>query len=100
MNTKLNTMTKFEIDKQNTFMYGDSTHGNRLMTRAYWNLVVSIRDVGLFTKGIAPNRHWRLKHVKEYFGIKGNKESIYKQLQVMLDEYKVELGIYDESQLN
>ena len=39
MNTKLNTMTKFEIDKQNTFMYGDSTHGNRLMTRAYWNLV-------------------------------------------------------------
>jgi hypothetical protein len=93
-------MTRFEIDKQNTFMYGDSNSKSRPMTRAYWNLVVSIRDVGLFIKGIKPNRHWRLKDVKEYFGVKGNKESIYDQLLNMLDEYKIELGIYDESQLN
>ena len=57
-------MTRFEEDKDKMFMYGDS-NGSRPMSRAYWNLVVSIRDVGLFCNGIAPNRHWRLKHVKE-----------------------------------
>lgn len=84
-------MTRFEQDKANHFMYGDS-NGSRPMSRAYWNLVVSIRDVGLFCKGIAPNRHWRLKHVKEYFGLKGGKQKIYDQLNEMLNEYKKELG--------
>ncbi len=84
-------MTRFEEDKDKMFMYGDS-NGSRPMSRAYWNLVISIRDVGLFCKGIAPNRHWRLKHVKEYFGVKGGKEKIYDQLNKMLEEYKKELG--------
>ncbi len=84
-------MTRMEQDKSNHFMYGDSK-GSRPMSRAYWNLVVSIRDVGLFCKGIAPNRHWRLKHVKEYFGLKGGKQKIYDQLNEMLNEYKKELG--------
>lgn len=83
-------MTRFEIDKKNHFQYIDS-NGARPMSRAFWNLVVSIRDVGLFCKGIAPNRHWRLKHVKEYFGLKGSKEKIYDQLNEMLAVYKEEL---------
>lgn len=83
-------MTRFEEDKEIYFTYGDS-NGSRPMTRAYWNLVVSIRDVGLFCAGIAPNRHWRLKHVKEYFGVKGNKDKIYDQLNDILEEYKKEL---------
>jgi hypothetical protein len=84
-------MTRFEEDKETMFRYIDS-NGSRPMSRAYWNLVVSIRDVGLFCEGIAPNRHWRLKHVKEYFGVKGGKQKIYDQLNEMLDEYKKELG--------
>mgnify|MGYP000300706319 FL=1 len=84
-------MTRFEQDKEVFFRYIDS-NGSRPMSRAYWNLVVSIRDVGLFCKGIAPNRHWRLKHVKEYFGVKGSKQKIYDQLNKILDEYKKELG--------
>ena len=84
-------MTRLEEDKETMFRYIDS-NGSRPMSRAYWNLVVSIRDVGLFCEGIAPNRHWRLKHVKEYFGIKGGKQKIYDQLNEMLDEYKKELG--------
>ena len=83
-------MIGFERDKSRYFQYGDS-NGSRPKTWAYWNLVVSIRDVGLFTKGIVPNRHWRLKHVKEYFGLKGSKEKIYHQLQEMLEQYKEEL---------
>ena len=58
-------------------------------TRAWYNLVISIRDVSLWTKGIAPHRHWRLKHVKEYFGVKGNAKKILEQLK-----YKKEL--YDQ----
>jgi len=87
-------MTAYERDKTRFFSYGDS-NGSRPMSWAYWNLVVSIRDVGLFTKGIAPNRHWRLKHVKAYFGVTGSKEKIYIKLQEMLEEYKKELYYND-----
>lgn len=60
---------------------------DKIATRGWYNLVVSIRDVSLWTKGLAPNRHWRLKHVKEYFGIKGNAHKILDQLQDMKAEY-------------
>ena len=89
-------MTRFEMDKGNTFIYGDK-NGSRPMTRAYWNLVVSIRDLSLFCVGISPNRHWRLKHVKDYFGIKGGKEKILTQLEDMLEEYKVELSKHEQN---
>jgi hypothetical protein len=56
-----------------------NVNGNS-MPRGYYNLITSIRDVGLFCKGMSINRHWRLKHVKDYFGIKGNKDKIYDQL--------------------
>lgn len=48
--------------------------------RAYWNLILSIRDCKLYSKGIKPHRNWKISDVKEYFGIKGNAESMYKQL--------------------
>jgi hypothetical protein len=56
------------------------------MSRAYYNLVISKRDVGLFCKGIKPHRHWRFTDVKNYFGLKGNKQSVYAQLCKMVDE--------------
>jgi hypothetical protein len=49
-------------------------------TRAYYNLVVSIRDVSLFSNGIKPNRNWRLKDVKWYFGVKGGTDKVLEQL--------------------
>ena len=54
-------------------------NGNR-STRAYYNLVVSIRDVSLFSKGIKPNRNWKLKDVKWYFGVKGGTDKVLEQL--------------------
>jgi len=54
-------------------------------SRAYYNLVVSIRDVSLFTKGIKPHRMWRLKDVKNYFGLVGGKEKCLVQLQAYRD---------------
>jgi len=83
-------MTGFERDKSVMFTYADK-NGSRPMSRAYWNLVISIRDVGLFTKGIKPYRGWKFGVVKEYFGVKGRKDKVYEQLIQMLDEYKLEL---------
>ena len=51
------------------------------MGRGMWNLLVSIRDVSLFTKGIKAHRHWRLTDVKNYFGLVGGKEKCLEQLQ-------------------
>lgn len=47
---------------------------------AFYNLVLSKRDVALFCMGMKPNRYWRLKDVKEYFGVKGSKEKVKEQL--------------------
>ncbi|MHA2039894.1 MAG: hypothetical protein ACW98X_26055 [Promethearchaeota archaeon] len=50
------------------------------MGRGMYNLIVSIRDVSLFTKGIKPHRFWRLKDVKFYFGLVGGKDKCLEQL--------------------
>ena len=64
-----------------------SINGNPSV-RGYYNLVVSIRDLKLFCAGIKPHRFWRLKDVKEYFGIKGNKQSILADLEYLLTVLK------------
>ena len=64
-----------------------SINGNPSV-RGYYNLVVSIRDLKLFCKGIKPHRLWRLKDVKDYFGLKGNKQSILADLEYLLTVLK------------
>jgi len=53
-----------------------------------WNLVCSIRDVSLFTEGMTITRGWRLKHVKDYFNIKGNKHKVLEQLKTIRAFFK------------
>lgn len=53
------------------------------MPCGYYNLILSIRDCGLYSKGIKPHRHWKISDVKKYFGIKGSAESMYNQLQMI-----------------
>lgn len=37
-----------------------------------WNLSCTKRDLSMYCKlGVKPNRHWRVSHVKNYFGITG-----------------------------
>ena len=38
-------------------------------TRGLYNLAIFRRDLKLFCKGIKPHKKWRLKDVKEYFGL-------------------------------
>ena len=52
---------------------------------AYYNLVVSIRDVKIFCSGMKITRSWKLTDVKNYFGIKGNKERVLKTLESYRD---------------
>lgn len=54
------------------------------MSQAYYNLVVSIRDVKLYRHGMKPHLHWRITDVKKYFGLKGNdKDSLIEQLYAL-----------------
>ena len=72
--------TQFEIDCEKP-MNINGMQSNR----GYYNLVISIRDLGLFSKGIKLHRYWILKDVKNYVGVKGNTQTILKRWQDFRD---------------
>jgi hypothetical protein len=74
-------MTQFQLDLQRPL----SINGAQ-SSRAFYNLVVSIRDVSLFSKGIKPHGGWRITDVKNYFGVKGNPTKVLIQLQELRED--------------
>ena len=52
---------------------------------ALYNLAVIKGQLQLYNKGILPSRHFRLKHIKNYFGMSGTSETLYNKI-VKLDE--------------
>ena len=48
---------------------------------ALYNLAVCVGQLKMFSKGIKPSRHWRLKDVKNYFGLSGGTNKILAQLE-------------------
>ena len=52
---------------------------------AMWNLITTKSAVKLYTKGIKPNRHWRITDVKKYFGMNGNAEVLHDKLVTLYD---------------
>jgi len=63
--------------------------------RGWWNLVVSIRDLKLWAKGIKAHRNWKVTAVKEYFGLTGNnRQKLVEQLEAI--KVKYEAGEYHE----
>ena len=76
----IQTQTQFEKDWEKPMMI-NSMEANR----GYYNLVISIRDVSLWTKGIKPHRHWYITDVKKYFGISGSAEKVLNQLKDFRD---------------
>jgi hypothetical protein len=78
-------MTQFEQDMSKHINYNGTD-----IPRGYYNLVMSIRDVSLFSKGIKPHRNWRLKDVKWYFGISGNTQKVLSELNHIKDLLTVE----------
>jgi hypothetical protein len=61
-----------------------SVNGGK-MPRGYYNLILSIRDTGLYSKGIKPHRFWKITDVKKYFGLKGDAQSLHEQLKTIKD---------------
>ena len=68
--------TQFQADLTTPLMVNDNNLGKGL-----YNLIISIRDVSLFIKGIKPHRYWKLKDVKAYYGLVGGKEKCLEQLK-------------------
>lgn len=53
------------------------------INRGIVNLTMTIHAMRLYTKDIIPYRGFRLKDVKEFYGIKGNKHKMLEQLNQM-----------------
>ena len=51
-------------------------------------LVTMKSSMRLFVNGMIPYRGFRLKDVKEYYGVKGDKQSVYNQLCDMVEAVK------------
>ena len=75
--------TKFESDLGISLNVNGSP-----MPAAMWNLLLSIRDCKLYSKGIKPHRNWKISDVKWYFGVTGGAGDIAKRLE----EYKEALA--------
>ena len=72
-------MKPIDIDEDCKFLKDAETNQQMAM----YNLITSKGAVKLWTKGIKPNRHWRLKDVKRYFGMTGNAEALLEKLETL-----------------
>lgn len=75
---KVGTDTQFIED------FNQSTNLNGAKSNiATWNLIVTRRDVKLYQVGMKPHRGWKITDVKNYFGIKGNKDVIVEKIEAL-----------------
>jgi len=81
--TPLDPSLPFMKDLQKSIQVNDGS-----MPIGIWNLIVSIRDVSLYTKGIKPHRSWRITDVKKYFGAKGSAEKVLEHLKEIKSGYE------------
>ena len=80
------SIMKTPLINANTMFYNDMINksisiNGKPTPMGYYNLLVSIRDCKLYSKGIKPHRNWKITDVKNYFGIKGNAIELYTQLE-------------------
>jgi len=55
----------------------------KVTPKGNYNLIVTIRDLGLYEIGMKPNRHWKISDVKAYFGIKGTATQMRAELKAI-----------------
>lgn len=83
-------MTQYEQDLKQYVKVNDG-----VMTKATYNLLISIRDVKLWKAGMRPHRGWKLKHVKEYFGVLGSADFVLGHLYKLKGEFDQEKANID-----
>lgn len=65
----------------------------RDMSRAEYNIIVSKRDIALWTgnggqsRGMKPHRFWKVSTIKNYFGVSGNAKNLYNSFNSLFDEF-------------
>ena len=77
----MNIDKPIEINKECQFIK-DLENNNKM---ALWNLTIIRGQLKLFSKGIKPTRHWRLKDVKNYIGMNGSKEVLLEKVILLND---------------
>lgn len=65
--------------------YSDWTTSSDAVNQGWWNLICSVRDLKLWSKGIKAHRGWKVSNAKQYFNITGNKESLVIKIQAIQD---------------
>lgn len=60
-----------------------STEGTAQVPVSQIKLIASISSMKLYCRGIIPYRGFRLKDIKYYYGVKGNKEAVLKALEAI-----------------
>ena len=68
-----------EINADCQFM-SDLSNNSKM---ARYNLIIVKGQLQLFSKGIKPNRHFRLKDIQRYFGITGNTETLINKINAI-----------------
>ena len=61
----------------------DWTTSTTPVNPGWWNLTLSVRDLKMWSRGIKPNRNWKVSDVKSYFNIRGNKDSLVTQIEAI-----------------
>ena len=69
------------IDIDGNCQFMQDLNNNAMMAR--YNVIIVKGQLKLFSKGIKPNRHFRLKDIKRYFGITGNTETLITKINAI-----------------
>jgi len=69
-----------------------SVEGTKAVNTAMVKLIFAINGMRMYTKGIMPYRGFRLKDVKAFYGVKGNKNKVLE----MLEHLKVSMENFEE----
>jgi len=78
-------MKKINIDGECQFLKDIESNSTSFMgtNKGIYNLITSIGALKLWSKGIKPNRNYKLRDVKKYFGITGNAETLLYKLETI-----------------
>lgn len=88
------TAFEIEIEKFNNKTHKTISVNGNDTPMFYYNLIMHKFELGLNSKGIKPNRHWRLKPIKEYYGLKGRsgKDAYREFIEFIWNDIAVQMG--------
>ena len=78
-------MKKINIDQDCQFLKDIESNSTAFMgtNKGIYNLITTIGALKLWKKGIKPNRNYKLRDVKRYFGINGTVETLIYKLETI-----------------